>query len=64
MDQRKLSPAAVIDSAMMSKKRTSETSKIESNPRTKVSAKESLLRVKTFSKRKDKFVAAVRAGKN
>jgi hypothetical protein len=38
--------------------------KIERPPRLKLSAKESLKRTKEFDKRKDRFIAAVRKGKN
>ncbi len=38
--------------------------KVERPPRAKVSEKEALKRMQEFSKRKEKFVATVRAGKS
>jgi hypothetical protein len=38
--------------------------KVERPPRAKVSEKEALKRMREFSKRREKFVATVRAGKN
>ena len=38
--------------------------KIERPPRLKLSAKESLKRTKEFDKRKERFMATVRKGKN
>jgi hypothetical protein len=38
--------------------------KVERPPRAKVSEKEALKRMKEFSKRKEKFIATVRAGKS
>lgn len=49
---------------MVKKREKIRELKIERPKRAKLSAKESLGRVQEFSKRKAKFIAAVREGKN
>lgn len=49
---------------MVKKSKNAEEVKIKRRPRAKVSREEALKRMADFSKQKDKFVAAVRKGKN
>jgi hypothetical protein len=48
---------------MTKKKKRSKSMKIERPERPKLSTKESLKRLQEFTKRKERFVAAVRKGK-
>ena len=49
---------------MAKKPEESKTSKMKRRQRVKVSAKEALKRMQAFGKRREKFIAAVREGKD
>ena len=49
---------------MAKKTRTAKRLKFERPKRAEISAEESLKRMQTFSKRKERFIAAIREGKD
>ena len=49
---------------MAKKPEESKTSKMKRRQRVKVSAKEALKRMQAFGKRREKFIAAIREGKD
>jgi hypothetical protein len=56
--------AARLEEGMAKRLRDLKEVKIERPPRTKLSAEESLKRTQEFDKRREKFIASVRKGKN